>query len=75
MQTEHTVAPHTRGARTVAPHSRRTNTEALSAAAKKRHDKTTYAESIARDWPELTDEKRAEIAAIMRPLLDEEGGN
>lgn len=56
---------------TVAPFERRTNAEALSVAATKRHDPATYGRSVARRWPDLTEEKRAEFAATLAPTADD----
>jgi hypothetical protein len=39
--------------------------------AAKRHSPQTYARSIARSWPALTEESRAEIAGILAPIVAE----
>ena len=37
----------------------------------KRHDPATYGRSVARRWPDLTEEKRAEFAATLAPTADD----
>ena len=54
---------------TVAPFQRTTNAEALSAAASKRHDPRVYARSIVKKWPALDETVRAELAAILSPIV------
>jgi hypothetical protein len=47
--------------------------EAMKAGGRKgsatRHDPRTYARSIAKRWPDLTDEQRAEIRSILAPVV------
>lgn len=59
-----TVSTHT-----VSPFERRTNSEALSAAGRKRHDPRVYARSIVRRWPALDENARAELRAILSPIV------
>jgi hypothetical protein len=63
------VSTHTVAGHTVPPVERRTNAEALSAAAKKRHDPRTYARSIVSKWPALDETVRAELRAILSPIV------
>jgi hypothetical protein len=58
---------------TVAPYERPTNSEALAAAGRKgsskRHEPETYARSIVKRWPDLTEEQRTGIRAILEPVI------
>lgn len=42
--------------------------------AAKRHSPETYAASIARAWPDLSDERRSKIRAILAPVIGTEEG-
>lgn len=49
---------------------RSTNSEALSAAGRKRHDPRIYARSIVRKWPALDEAARAELRDILSPIIN-----
>lgn len=59
-----TVSTHT-----VGPFERKTNSEALSAAGRKRHDPRIYARSIVKKWPALDENARAELRDILSPII------
>lgn len=54
---------------TVGPFERKTNSEALSAAGRKRHDPRIYARSIVKKWPALDENARAELRDILSPII------
>lgn len=63
---ERKTGPHTTVR--IAAHERRIDVKGAAAA---RHSAESYARSVVKRWPGLTEEKRSEIRAILTPLLTE----
>jgi hypothetical protein len=55
----------------VRSYARTANPEGRRASAAARHEPATYGRSVARRWPNLTEEKRAEFAASLAPTADD----
>ncbi|MFI7071879.1 hypothetical protein [Micromonospora sediminicola] len=59
---------------TVRSYERKANPEGRRVGAAARHSPKVYAASIAKRWPALTAAQRAEVSAILTPLVTSQDG-